>query len=237
MTSIGTAVFVASLTGSLHCAGMCGGLVAVYAGGPSSSPARRWAGHLAYNLGRLAAYAALGAAAGAAGRALDLAGSLAGIGRAAEIVAGTLIALWGAHALALARGLRVPSLAAPGWLRGRFGRGLALLENRPPAQRAAALGLLSALLPCGWLYAFVVAAAGTGGPIAGALLMTVFWAGTVPALAGVGAAIQSLTGPLRRHVPTACAVALIVVGLLAVAGRASMHPASASSAPACHDAR
>lgn len=234
---MGAAVFLASLTGSLHCAGMCGGLVAVYAGGAPAEPRRRWTAHLAYNLGRLVAYATLGAVAGFAGRAVDLAGSLAGLARVAETLSGALIAIWGLHALALARGLRVPSMAAPGWLRRRFGRGLALVENRPPAERAAALGLLSALLPCGWLYAFVVAAAGTGGPATGALLMTLFWAGTVPALAGIGAAVQSVAGPLRRHLPTACAVVMIVVGLLAVAGRASMRPPSAASTPACHDAR
>jgi sulfite exporter TauE/SafE len=35
-----------------------------------------------------------------------------------------------------------------------------------PEVRAAILGLGSALLPCGWLYAFVVTAAGTGRPCA-----------------------------------------------------------------------
>ncbi|MBE7450024.1 MAG: sulfite exporter TauE/SafE family protein [Kofleriaceae bacterium] len=42
--------------------------------------------------------------------------------------------------------------------------------------RAALLGLLSAALPCGWLWAFVVVAAGTGSPVGGALVMTAFWA-------------------------------------------------------------
>ena len=50
--------------------------------------------------------------------------------------------------------------------------------------------------------------------------MAVFWAGTLPVMAGLGVAVQAMAGTLRRFVPAACAIAMIVVGLLAVAGRA-----------------
>jgi uncharacterized protein len=81
------------------------------------------------------------------------------------------------------------------------------------------IGLLTGALPCGWLYGFVVAAAGTGSAPAGALLMTVFWAGTVPVMLGLGVGIQVAAAPLRRHLPTVCALAMIAVGALAVSGR------------------
>ena len=55
-----------------------------------------------------------------------------------------------------------------------------LVRERPPVARALLLGLFSTLLPCGWLYAFAVLAAGTGGPWTGMLVMAAFWAGTVP---------------------------------------------------------
>jgi sulfite exporter TauE/SafE len=51
--------------------------------------------------------------------------------------------------------------------------------------------------------------------------MTVFWAGTLPVMLSLGAGLQALAAPLRRHVPVVCAIAMIVVGLLAVAGRIS----------------
>ena len=70
-----TSVFVASLLGSLHCAGMCGAFVAFAVGIDDPDAARKRARlHAAYNLGRLVTYSVLGAIAGAIGGALDLAG-------------------------------------------------------------------------------------------------------------------------------------------------------------------
>ena len=68
MTALIATVLGASLLGSAHCAGMCGGFVAFYAGGAASLRGRAaWSCHLAYNGGRLAAYATLGGAAGLLG--------------------------------------------------------------------------------------------------------------------------------------------------------------------------
>jgi sulfite exporter TauE/SafE len=92
-------------------------------------------------------------------------------------------------------------------------------QSRPPLARALLIGLLSTFLPCGWLYAFAVTAAGTGSALLGVLTMTVFWLGTLPVLVGLGVGVQKLAGPLRRHVPVATAIALVIVGVVAVAGR------------------
>ncbi|MDP2702340.1 MAG: sulfite exporter TauE/SafE family protein, partial [Candidatus Rokubacteria bacterium] len=162
----------------------------------------------------------LGALAGALGAALDLASAPAGIQRGAVVLAGALIALWGTRTLLETVGVRMPRLEPPAALRGAVARGVAAVAAQPPVTRALVIGLLTGLLPCGWLYAFIVTAAGTGDPLRGAGLMAVFWLGTLPVMAGLGVAVQALAGPLRRWVPAVCAVAMIVVGLLAVAGRA-----------------
>ncbi len=241
MTALAFTVFVSSVLGSLHCAGMCGGLVAVYAGGPASdAAAKRWTAHAAYSLARLAAYAALGAGAGALGGAVDLAGAWAGLERAAAVTSGVLIVAWGLHGFLQARGWRVPAVPAPAFLRRAALRAASAIGGRPPVARGAILGLASAALPCGWLYAFVVTAAGTGSASKGALLMAAFWSGTLPAMLSVGEAVRALAGPLRRHVPAACALVLMVVGLVAVFHRASLAsppPADAGRAPACHAGR
>lgn len=44
------------------------------------------------------------------------------------------------------------------------------------------MGLLTVLLPCGWLYSFVFAAAATQSVYAGALVMWIFWLSTLPSL-------------------------------------------------------
>jgi len=230
------AVLGASLLGSLHCAGMCGGLVAFASGAADEGPrGGRVARHAAYHGGRLAAYAVLGAAAGALGAALDLGGKLLGVQRTAALLAGLFVALWGGHALLTALGVRLPQPKAPAPLRRALGRGLDRFAGRPPAERALAVGLLSALLPCGWLWAYVAVAAGTGGAIAGTVVMAVFWAGTVPALVAVGAVVQAASGRLRRVAPAVCAAVLVAVGLTTVVLRASAPPPHEE--PSCHAGR
>ena len=215
------AVFVASLFGSMHCAGMCGAFVAFAVGsGQPATSASRTALNMSYNLGRLFTYLALGTVAGALGGALDLGASMVGIQRAAAILAGALMILVGVIAVLRSSGVRIPRAPLPPFMTRLAMRAHARAFGLPPMARAAAVGLLTTLLPCGWLYAFVIAAAGTGGALTGALTMAVFWAGTLPVLMTLGLGIQSLTGPLRRRLPMATAILLVLVGTYTVAARA-----------------
>ena len=234
MTALIATVLGASLLGSAHCAGMCGGFVGFYAGGAAGLRGRTaWLAHLAYNGGRLAAYVTLGAAAGLLGAALDTTGGvLLGVQRATAIVSGVLITFWGLHTLLEALGVRTWRLGAPAPLRALAGRGIGAVAGAPPLARALVVGLATGLLPCGWLYAFVVTAAGTGSALGGAALMAAFWLGTLPAMVSVGVGLQVLAGPLRRHLPVVCATAMIVVGLLAVGGR--LHAVDRGAAEAGH---
>jgi sulfite exporter TauE/SafE len=227
MTALLLTVFGASLVGSLHCIGMCGPFVAFYSGADGSGGARRLFSHAAYSGGRLLTYAVFGLAAGAVGAALDVAGSLAGFQRIAAIIAGVTMILWGVFALLQIRGLRIfKHGSGTGRIAGMMRRGFSLVSDKPPVVRAGVVGLLSGFLPCGWLWAFVVTAAGTGSSLKGAAVMTAFWAGTVPALLAVGLGAQLVSAPLRRHVPAVTAVLLVGLGLYAILGR----PASVSAA-------
>lgn len=237
MSMLLAAVFGASLVGSVHCAGMCGGFVAFCAGDAAREGRRKaLTVHAAYNLGRLAAYAGLGAAAGMLGSALDLTGAwLLGVQRVAAVASGVLIATWGAVTLLEALGVRVPRPGLPLRARRAVARTFQRIADSPPVGRGALIGVLSGCLPCAWLYAFVVTAAGTGSAAAGAVLMGVFWLGTLPMMLGLGLGLRALAVPFRRHVPVACAVAMIAVGSLAIAGRLRPIeppvPAPASTAP------
>jgi hypothetical protein len=92
-------------------------------------------------------------------------------------------------------------------------------QNHPPVARATMLGLLTTLLPCGWLYAFVAAAAATGSGPRGAVVMAAFWLGTLPVMAAVGMAAQRGLGPFRHRLPALTAAVLVVLGLLTITGR------------------
>ncbi len=222
MTTFLLTVFVASLAGSLHCIGMCGPFVAFYSGTDGSGGARRLVSHTVYSGGRLLTYAVFGLAAGSVGAALDIAGSLAGFQRVAAVLAGATMILWGILALLQVRGVRVfKHFASSGRISKLLRRGFSLVSDKPPVVRAGAVGLLSGFLPCGWLWAFVVTAAGTGSALEGAAVMAAFWAGTVPALLAVGLGAQLVSGPLRRHVPVVTAILLVSLGLSAILGRPS----------------
>jgi sulfite exporter TauE/SafE len=209
-------VLVASLLGSVHCAAMCGAFTCLY-----TQPGR--SAHLssqaAYNVGRLISYVVLGALAGTFGARLDVAGQGVGIANLAAVVAGLLMIAWAAGVFAAEAGLRVPLTLAPDWAKRLLGRALIASRHRSTTTRALLVGLLTTLLPCGWLYTFVVVAAGTGSPMRGALVMAAFWAGTVPMLVAVGAGAARLLGPLARRMPLVSAGLVFALGALSVAGK------------------
>jgi len=201
------AVLAASLVGSLHCAGMCGVFVAMATGGGASRARLQ----TMYHGGRLVGYSVLGAASGAVGRALDLGAESVGLTRVAAIIAAVTIIVIGAAAVAKELGARLPRAGTPRWAQRAFERGAAAAQRVGPTRRALAIGLLTVLLPCGWLYAFAVVAAGTASPALGSLVMATFWIGTVPVLAfiGLGAgAVRRRLGPRAR-----LAAAVLVMGL------------------------
>lgn len=235
MIALVGSVLLSSLLGSPHCAGMCGGFACFYAAEPGSAR-QRWAA-AAYHGGRLASYVLLGVLAGALGAGVDATARLAGVARPAALLAGLLMAAWGVVTIARAAGVRLPAGQLLSPARAAFQALLQRMHRRPPAVRAAALGLLTTLLPCGWLYVFVATAGGTGSPWRGALVMAAFWAGTVPVLAGLGVAVQRASGPLRRRMPVVTAAVLVLIGLLTAMGRLGpgLHPSGA--APQVHDHR
>jgi hypothetical protein len=218
-----SAIFLASLLGSLHCTGMCGAFIAL-AVDDRGSWRRHAALQAAYHGGRLLCYLALGAAAGAAGQLLNLGAALAGVRSAAAVFAGVTILLFAAVTLLRILGFRASGLAGPSWL-GRLGRfAYVRAMKHPPIPRALLIGLCTTLLPCGWLYAFVATAAGTASPLAAAAVMGVFWLGTLPAMIALGAGVRTVLGPLNRRMPLITCVALVAIGLYTVIGRAGVDP-------------
>jgi sulfite exporter TauE/SafE len=158
---------------------------------------------------------------------------------------------FGALLLARAAGVRTGRMRMPRtvtrWMEGAHRAAFAL----NPTGRAATIGLLTALLPCGWLYAFAFTAAGTGSPAWGAGVMATFWAGTVPLMAVLGAGIRMVTGPLHARLPLLTGLIVTGAGVFTATGRLSapamtrdaLHvtdgavPASADDAcPLCREA-
>lgn len=225
MTALLIAVLIASLLGSTHCAGMCGAFVLFAVATPADAPSvwrSRAALNMAYNLGRLVTYTLLGAAAGSLGAALDLGGAMVGFQQTAAIAAGALMIGFGIMALLRARGVKLRRMPLPAFLTRWVAAGHRAVADTSPLMRAWSVGLLTTFLPCGWLYAFAVTAAGTASPLYGAAVMALFWAGTVPILAGLGLGAQALAGPLRARLPVLTSILLVAVGIYTVFGRMTL---------------
>jgi uncharacterized protein len=250
MMALAGAVFIASLLGSTHCAGMCGAFLAfAVAGGDAPSKAVL---HAAYNGGRLVTYTVLGAIAGGVGAAVDLGASAAGLQQAAAMLAGAMMVGFGLVAILRMAGVKIGRAPIPGVLRDASLRAHRRVAGWGPVSRALAVGLLTTLLPCGWLYAFVITAAGTASPVMGAACMAIFWLGTLPMMVALGTGLQAVAGPLRDRLPLVTSLVLVAVGVSTLLGRSAIVlPAAhadltgqsavervenldASEAPCCH---
>ena len=169
------------LGSAAHCVGMCTPFVMLVArryGTPAGSHVP-WVAQVWYTAGRLTTYGTLGALGGALGGALQMAGTLVGLQRAATILAGGVLVI-----TAVASLLSLSPAAGPSrWV----SQMTAELGRRMPGHPLA-LGLVLGLLPCGLLYSAVVAAMATGSALSGAAGLVLFGLGTAPALFGVSLA-------------------------------------------------
>ena len=202
------ALLFGGLATGLHCAGMCGG---ISAGFSLLQKQDLWRRQLAFNAGRIASYAAAGAAAGALGSA--------GAYAAAVLPAQTLLylqtsnfdALAGVH-LAFALPLaKLERIGLPLWRRVQP-LAIRLLPARTLPQAFAA-GLAWGWLPCGLVYGALLAAAFAGDAAQGALAMAAFGAGTLPWLLAAGVAAARLRQWRGLHsLRRASGIALVALG-------------------------
>jgi sulfite exporter TauE/SafE len=190
---------------------MCGGLMVAAAGDKNGTA---W-----YHLGRLSGYLTLGTLAGTIGSQVmlsDYSPLIAFIGSLLISVAFIALGLrtW------LRGGLH---LGFPAWLNRFASRLNILVLNRLAfgSVRGISLGVLSILLPCGWLYVFVLAAVSTQSTWRGAALLTAFWAGTLPLMSVAPTLIQKLLGKLSFKAPALSGALLIGIGILTLAQRFS----------------
>jgi sulfite exporter TauE/SafE len=224
MIALLASVLAASLIGSGHCAGMCGGMAAFCGGAGQCSGRASALASAIYHAGRLVSYVAVGAAAGVFGVLLNRGGALVGVQQMAAIAAGGAVALVGAGMVMQAGGVESGSLPLPAWMKRLLGAVQRAAAAMPPARRALVIGLATPLLPCGWLWAFAAVAAGTGHGAGGAAVMAAFWAGTVPVLAVLGAGIASIAPQRRRLLAATAGLFMIAVGVYTAGVRAPLAP-------------
>jgi sulfite exporter TauE/SafE len=173
---------------------------------------------LPYHLGRATTYCALGAAAGGASAFVVRSSGFSWVLAAFLVAAAVLFLVQGLRGLGLWFGGGTRAGGVAGWVGLQLARRLGPLFRNPVGPAGYLLGVALGFLPCGFLYAALATAAGSGGALAGGLAMAAFVAGTVPPLVVVGtlgaAAGAGWTGVMRALAP---ALYLVNGGLLLLA--------------------
>lgn len=177
-------ILSASFLGSWHCAGMCGPIATLMATKKGLWP---------YHLGRLISYSGLGA----------LAGSLGQFFLTSEFVWLRWVSAATFAAFLFYGGLR---LVNPKIKKVNFS--LPFSQLFKIKNSAFLVGLTTILLPCGWLYTYVAAAIATKSPYAGAIMMFLFWLGSLPALSTIP---QFINATIKRSSPSQQKIAGIIL--------------------------
>lgn len=193
-------VLLLGMVTSVHCLGMCGGIAMAQGGGiDAGRHGAELRAAAAYNLGRVAAYTAVGALCGGLGAAISYGAQTKSM---VFTLAGTAVALMGVNLSGSAPALR--RLAAQLMPRRR---------GLPKGGAPLIAGLATGLMPCGSLYAMWTYAVGTGSAVRGAAVMLGFAVGTVPALFLLGVCKGLVPPKLKKYAARVASVLVTAMGL------------------------
>ncbi len=204
--------------GSLHCVGMCGGLVSALC---MTRPKLWWPGLLSYQFGRILTYVILGFIAGLLGSSLGEVSWFKQAQWLLTLLAGGLMILFACY--------------LGGWLPDPFSRLTARIsqatgmtywmKKASSSHRLDAwliAGALNGLLPCGLVYAGLALSLTVNAPFQGALIMLLFGLGTVPAMLAVPALLRKLNPVKRGQFLKIAALLLIGLGIFTML-RGNLH--------------
>lgn len=222
--------FVAGLGGSLHCVGMCGGLV--------TASCDQNKDVVRYQFGRLLGYLSLGLLAGSLSGLLNLKSIHPLISLLPSLTIGALFIFWGTQNF-LGKRAELPT---PKFM-GKFYTHLwkKLVQRNENLSKAFFTGLISIFLPCGLLYGVALGTLALQHSYEAVFSMFFFWLGTVPSMVIAPGIVRKILKPLKAALPKTYAVSLILIGVLTISFRlTNMHMAKASTsqseakAHSCH---
>lgn len=166
------AILLSSFLGSLHCTAMCGPIAAnIY-----QRKKLPW-----YHLGRLISYSMLGALSGQLGQ-FFLSSEFIHLRIFSVILMSFVLIFSGLHQFFPNLNKKIPFLKNLNLKMSQVTRRIHIIQFQWPA---LIIGLLTIMLPCGWLYTYVIAASATQSAFAGAVVMFLFWLGGLPAVSAI----------------------------------------------------
>ena len=226
MGAFAFAALAAGLLGGVHCAGMCGGIVASLSAAARGPPLPR---QLAFNAGRIASYSLAGAIAGGVGTLLQAIVPIAGVQLVLFIAANVMLLLLGLYVAGWGRAvLRLEAAGGAVWRRIEpLRRHFFPIDS---TARALGAGAVWGWVPCGLVYSLLTLALASGDAVSGAAVMAMFGLGTLPALLAAGLAAQRLLAvrrlPWVRQAAGAIMISLAILGFARLPGLdAALHTA------------
>lgn len=201
--------FTIGLLGSLHCIGMCGGLVSAIT---MSRDKIWWPGLFSYQLARISSYIALGIMVAAIGVSLQGDSGLQSVQIGLSYFAAGVMILF-----ALNLGGWMPDPLSQLTARVMGFTGLGKWSQQANQQNKftpwVMVGLLNGLLPCGLVYAGLALSLTAETALEGGLVMLAFGLGTLPAMLATPSLMRVLTPQLRGILLKVAAIALIILAL------------------------
>jgi sulfite exporter TauE/SafE len=215
------AAFILGLFSTVHCIGMCGGIIGALSLSLPDTIRQRRLPHLLfislYNIGRILSYSFAGLVVGYIGAEAaaytDMSGGpsiLRYTGVVLMIAIGLYLAGW------FPQLSKVERIGMPVWkLLEPIGRKMVPVNTMP---KALMYGLVWGWLPCGMVYFVLVWALTSGSAAQGAMTMAAFGLGTLPSLLGAGLAFSSLKrftqSRLNRQIVGLVVIAMAIGTLL-----------------------
>lgn len=200
---------IMGLVGSLHCLGMCGP-IAIAIPARSEDKMTVVIDSLLYNFGRVVTYMVMGLIIGLVGSTI----SLAGYQETISIVAGVLLLIiviiprkW-----EVAIG-NISFIKAGGdKLKNAFRK----IINKKSMGSLFGIGLLNGMLPCGLVYAALIAALAFGSVHGAITFMFFFGVGTIPMMAAVFILKGMLSMEIRRKINKLIPVGIAIVAIILI---------------------
>lgn len=224
-----TSAWLLGALGGLHCAAMCGGLLAAI-GARDAQRSRALVSaktialrQLGYHGGRLFTYALLGAVFGSAGAFTSSVIDLLPYQRATYGAANVLLLVLGislvvrhsvfARRVAVLHGLQRAGLTSFAALLPA----VAPIVRRDDIYGRVGMGLLWGLMPCAMVYSALPLALMSGGAVQGGTVMLAFGLGTLPNLVTLGAAVHGVRRWLSSRIARVSGALLMMgFGLLGI---------------------
>jgi sulfite exporter TauE/SafE len=204
-------LFVVGLLTSIHCMGMCGGLMLTQTlkrndeQTDNDRPKTAVLPAALYNLGRVISYTIVGAVVGGIGQVLMLSNTLKGI---IPIIGGLFMVIMAINLFGIFPVLRRLQIGLPNSV---------VKKLRSPGNKSPIIvGLLTGLMPCGPLQIVELYALGTRSVFFGAASMFVFSLGTVPGLLAFGTLSTLISKRFTKVVIRASAVLVAILGIVMI---------------------